>query len=86
MLRRISWPTIDSGMWPRMTSCLTGSQRAAGSRGSAVAVMHRMVGFRNVIVHEYLEVDVGIVRDVVENRTGDLQRFVDAVRAKLAAV
>ena len=58
--------------------------RAGWLPGDQVAVMHRMVGFRNVIVHEYEDVDVQIVRDVVENRTGDLQAFVDAVRARLA--
>jgi uncharacterized protein YutE (UPF0331/DUF86 family) len=48
-----------------------------------VAVMHRMVGFRNVLVHEYEDVDVRIVRLVLERHTADLQRFADAVRAKL---
>ena len=32
----------------------------------------RMIGFRNILVHEYLEVDRGIVYDVVRNRLGDL--------------
>jgi len=49
-----------------------------------VAVMHRLVGFRNIIVHEYEDIDVRIVRTVLEGHTGDLQRFVDAVRAHLA--
>jgi uncharacterized protein YutE (UPF0331/DUF86 family) len=30
--------------------------------------LERMAGFRNVVVHLYQEVDLGIVRDVVENR------------------
>lgn len=42
-----------------------------------------MAGFRNVLVHGYTEVDLGIVRDVVANRLGDLDAFVKTVRALL---
>lgn len=48
-----------------------------------VKTMHRMVGFRNVLVHEYDDVDVRIVRAVLERHTGDLQGFVDAIRSRL---
>jgi uncharacterized protein YutE (UPF0331/DUF86 family) len=41
-----------------------------------------MVGFRNVIVHGYDTVDLAVVRDVLENRLGDLLAFVAAVRAR----
>ena len=47
-----------------------------------VVPMHRIVGFRNVLVHEYDDVDVAIVRKVVEHHVGDLQVFVDAIRRK----
>jgi uncharacterized protein YutE (UPF0331/DUF86 family) len=43
----------------------------------------RMAGFRNILVHGYAEVDPGIVRDVVENRLGDLEAFAAVVRARL---
>ena len=43
----------------------------------------RMVGFRNLLVHEYATVDLQIVRDVVERRLGDLLDFVSAVRERL---
>jgi uncharacterized protein YutE (UPF0331/DUF86 family) len=49
-----------------------------------VPVMHRMVGFRNIVVHEYEDVDVTIVREIVSRRLGDLQTFVDAIRAKIS--
>ena len=39
-----------------------------------------MAGFRNVLVHGYGDLDLAVVADVVENRTGDLLAFVDAVR------
>jgi uncharacterized protein YutE (UPF0331/DUF86 family) len=42
-----------------------------------------MAGFRNILVHGYAEVDPGIVRDVVENRLGDLEAFAAVVRARL---
>jgi len=44
----------------------------------------QMVGFRNILVHGYQSVDKAVVRDVVENRLGDLAAYVDAVRAHLS--
>lgn len=46
-------------------------------------VLRKMTGFRNLIVHGYLDVDVAIVRSVVEHHLTDLLDFVTAVRAKL---
>ena len=40
------------------------------------------VGFRNVIVHDYLEVDRAIVYDIVSHRLDDLR---DVLRAIVAA-
>jgi uncharacterized protein YutE (UPF0331/DUF86 family) len=45
--------------------------------------LERMAGFRNVVVHLYQEVDLGIVQDVVENHLGDLLDFAVAVRRRL---
>lgn len=42
----------------------------------------RVIGFRNVVVHEYLEVDRAIVYDVLRTRLGDLR---DLMRALLRA-
>lgn len=33
----------------------------------------RIVGFRNVLVHQYIEVDRKIVYDVLQNKLGDLE-------------
>jgi uncharacterized protein YutE (UPF0331/DUF86 family) len=46
-------------------------------------ILGDMAGFRNVLVHGYTEVDPGIVRDVLVNRLGDLESFVDAIRQRL---
>lgn len=35
----------------------------------------RIVGFRNVLVHQYIEVDRKIVYDVLQNRLGDLEEL-----------
>lgn len=42
--------------------------------------LRRAVSFRNVLVHGYTAVDPAVVRDVVENRLGDLLAFVAAIR------
>lgn len=45
--------------------------------------LERMAGFRNVVVHLYQEVDLGIVRDVVENHLDDLLQFAATIRNRL---
>jgi uncharacterized protein YutE (UPF0331/DUF86 family) len=42
-----------------------------------------MAGFRNVLVHGYQTVDLGIVRDVLEHHLGDLLSFVRSIRSRL---
>ena len=42
-----------------------------------------MAGFRNVIVHGYQDVDLGIVEDVLRHHLGDLLEFVAAMRHRL---
>ena len=39
-----------------------------------------MAGFRNVVVHGYQDVDLGVVEDVVRNHLDDLLSFVAAMR------
>ncbi len=47
------------------------------------AVVRRMVGLRNVLVHGYDTVDLAVVRDVVEHRLGDLLGVVTMIRSRL---
>ena len=46
------------------------------------ASLKNMAGFRNVLVHGYADVDLGVVRDVLENHLGDLESFAHAVRER----
>ena len=48
------------------------------------ARMERMVGFRNILVHEYQELDVELLIDVIENRLDDLLEFMDCVVRNLS--
>jgi uncharacterized protein YutE (UPF0331/DUF86 family) len=34
-----------------------------------------MVGFRNILVHDYQDLELGVMIDVIENRSGDLADF-----------
>ena len=43
--------------------------------------MRRMVGFRNVLVHGYDDVDLKVVEDVITNHLDDLLALVRAVRS-----
>ena len=47
------------------------------------ARLEQMAGFRNVVVHLYQDVDLEIVRDVLENHLDDLLGFVAAIRRRL---
>jgi uncharacterized protein YutE (UPF0331/DUF86 family) len=58
-------------------------QRAGWLSASLTERLRNMAGFRNVVVHGYETVDLGIVRDVVQNRLQDLLEFVTSVRARL---
>lgn len=44
-----------------------------------------MVGFRNVLVHGYGDVDLGIVEDILVNHLDDLLGFAAEIRARVAA-
>lgn len=54
--------------------------RAGLLEADLVAVLVRVAGFRNVLVHEYTEVDARIVVRVLRDHLADLERFRDAAR------
>lgn len=48
------------------------------------ARLQRWAGFRNVLVHAYLEIDHGIVHDVIPRDLGDLAQLAPAAARLLA--
>ena len=57
--------------------------RAGWLTESEVTPLGNMVGFRNILVRGYGDVDLSVVRDVLENHLDDLLHFVDIIRAKM---
>lgn len=53
-------------------------------RPALAAILRDMAGFRNVIVHGYQDVDLGVVEDVLRHHLGDLLAFVAAIRSRPA--
>jgi uncharacterized protein YutE (UPF0331/DUF86 family) len=58
---------------------LAGSGRLSAA---LAATLRDMAGFRNVIVHGYQDVDLGVVEDVLRNHLDDLIAFVAAIRGR----
>ena len=58
-------------------------ERAGWIQASLARILRNMVGFRNVLVHGYDDVDLSIVRDVVDHRLDDLLQFVTIVRKRI---
>jgi uncharacterized protein YutE (UPF0331/DUF86 family) len=48
-----------------------------------VDILRDMGGFRNVLVHGYAEVDVSVVRDVLDHHLPDFETFVSAIRQRI---
>ena len=59
--------------------------RAGWVDASQVDPLKRMTGFCNVLVHEYEDVDLAIVKLVATTKLGDLEAFVRAVSARVVA-
>lgn len=69
---------------PRTNQELLGLLRNAGWLDPELSEALRLaVGFRNVLVHGYTAVDLNVLRDVLSNHLGDIERFVQAVRHKI---
>lgn len=49
-------------------------------RQDAIALnLQRACEFRNVLVHEYQRLDIGLMIDVIENKLDDLLLYVDTI-------
>jgi uncharacterized protein YutE (UPF0331/DUF86 family) len=60
-------------------------QRGGWIDESQRATLRKMAGFRNLVVHGYMAVDLGIVRSIVEHNLDDLLAFVTAIGARMPA-
>ena len=56
--------------------------RAGRVRADLASRLRNMAGFRNVIVHGYQDVDLGVVEDVLRHHLDDLLEFVAAIRGR----
>lgn len=78
---RVAHHIVAAEGWP-VTETNADAVRRLGAHGVVPATVAqavaRAMGFRNVLVHEYVEVDDGRVIDNL-GRVGDLRRFVAAV-------
>ena len=45
--------------------------------------LQRMVGFRNLLVHEYARLDLDVLREVAEQRLDDFTDFVASIRQRM---
>jgi len=45
--------------------------------------LRNMVGFRNIVVHGYENVDLQILRDILENHLDDLLNFAYTIRSRI---
>lgn len=50
---------------------------------SLAGALRNMAGFRNILVHGYEVVDLGIVEEILRSHLDDLLAFVAAVRARI---
>ncbi len=48
--------------------------------------LEKMVGFRNVVVHQYDKIDLGIVESVITSELDELIAFADMIQKHVAAV
>jgi uncharacterized protein YutE (UPF0331/DUF86 family) len=76
---RLGEPSTNQELFSLLASAGWLSQDLASNLRAAV-------GFRNVLVHGYTAVDPNVVRDVVENRLGDIESFVREIRERIASL
>jgi uncharacterized protein YutE (UPF0331/DUF86 family) len=70
---------------PKTNADLFGALVRAGALPPELGVpLAKMAGFRNVLVHAYVDVDLALLAEVVRERLVDLEHFVSATRSYLA--
>jgi uncharacterized protein YutE (UPF0331/DUF86 family) len=75
---RLGEPRTSRGLFDSL-------ERAGWVPSPLAATLRNMVGFRNVLVHGYDDVNLDVVRDVIEHRLDDLTGFAALVRKRIGA-
>ena len=57
--------------------------RADWIEGKLAQALELMVGFRNILVHEYDDVDLNVVRQALAEGLGDLESFARVLRTRV---
>jgi len=45
--------------------------------------MIKMVGFRNILAHDYAEINYDIVYDILQNKLFDIEKFIELIKGQL---
>ncbi|MBF0308969.1 MAG: DUF86 domain-containing protein [Magnetococcales bacterium] len=69
-LRKLGWPKESRESFRLLADAGLIPQELAGRLG-------RMVGFRNLLVHQYQPLDIGLLREVIDHRLEDLMTFTE---------
>ena len=51
--------------------------------GTLAEKMIKMVGFRNILAHDYAEINYDIVYDVLQNKLSGIEEFIQQIKDKL---
>lgn len=74
--QRLGEPTTNTGLF----SLLAGANWLPHEVATA---LRAAIGFRNVLVHGYTAVDLGVLRNVLVEHLGDIERFVGEIRSRI---
>jgi uncharacterized protein YutE (UPF0331/DUF86 family) len=67
----------------RSADAFTLLEKAGRINGELAGRLRAMVGFRNVVVHEYQKLNLDILRAIVESRGADLLAFCTALGLRI---
>jgi uncharacterized protein YutE (UPF0331/DUF86 family) len=80
VIASLSLPTPESGR-----EALAALADAGLIGQELAAALQQAVGFRNIIVHQYMNIDYDLVYDALQNELGDIEAFLVAVSSFVRA-
>lgn len=75
----------DLGTPATNRDCFTVLEKAGEISPDLAGRLRQWAGFRNILVHQYLEVDHGLSHQVIAEDLGDIQAFLDWALSVVAA-